>query len=155
MARSRGFEVHVSTGATPAAVYRLLADAPSWKTWAGPLIAQSQWEVAPGPAGVGAIRRLGRRPMMVREEITAAEPPHHHGYRLLSGQPVRSYRADVIIEETASGSRISWTGSVVPLIPGTGRLMQVLLRRMVHTFAVHVAAAAETLPTPAVRRPGD
>ena len=96
---------------------------------------------------------------MVREEITAAEPPHHHGYRLLSGQPVRSYQADVFISDlgdpnapgTASGtgtgasrgSRIEWTGSVVALVPGTGMVMHFLLGRMVEGFARRLAAAAE------------
>jgi hypothetical protein len=142
-------------------VYRLLADATSWKNWAGPLISRSEWEVEPGNAG-GGTRRLGRRAFMVREEITAADPPHHHGYRLLSGQPVHSYRADVFIsdrgETTTSagcaghdtpsgyghGSHIEWTGTVVPLIPGTGPLMRLLLGRMIRGFATRLAAAAES-----------
>ena len=106
MAHSGAFGIRVISRAPPQVVYRLLADATLWKTWAGPLITRSEWEVEPGD-GDGGIRRLGRAPFMVREEITAADPPHHHGYRLLSGQPVRSYTADVYISpsEIRSGAQ--------------------------------------------------
>jgi hypothetical protein len=156
------FAAHVVSRAAPETVYDLLADATSWKNWAGPLISYSEWEVEPDTNAGGATRRLGRRALMVREEIMAADPPHHHGYRLLSGQPVRSYRADVFISDlggaTASdhraghdgspgaglGSYIEWTGTVVPLVPGTGPLMRLLLGAMVRGFATRLAAAAES-----------
>jgi hypothetical protein len=144
-------------------VYRLLADATLWKNWAGPLVTRSEWEVEPDSHGGGGKRRLGRAAFMVREEITTADPPHRHSYRLLSGQPVRSYCADVLISDlrdatasdgrggravpsdAAPGSRIEWTGTVVPLIPGTGPLMRLLLGRMIRGFATRLAAAAESM----------
>jgi hypothetical protein len=135
------------SAASPETLYGLLADAPSWSSWAGPLITRAGWAVVPGPSGVGGIRRLGRPPFMVREEIVAAEPPLHHGYRLLSGQPVRSYSADVRLVELGSPTehgartRIEWTGEVVALLPGTGWLMQRLLQRMIHGFARGLATA--------------
>lgn len=86
----RRFSAEVTTPASPDAVYRLLADAPSWARWAGPLITRAAWESEPRANATGGVRRLGRPPFMVREEIVAAEPPHRHAYRLLSGQPVRS-----------------------------------------------------------------
>ncbi len=160
MPGSYEFETSVVSRASPQAVYHLLADATSWKNWAGPMITHSEWEVEPDRMGGGGTRRLGRRGFMVREEITAADPPHSHSYRLLSGQPVRSYRADVLISGSRNpttgaghtdlgdrsgpdhGSQIEWRGSVVPLIPGTGPLMRLLLGRMVKGFATRLAAAA-------------
>jgi len=151
----------VVSGGSPDAVYGLLAEATSWKEWAGPLISRSEWEVEPDADGTGGRRRLGRPFFMVHEEITAADPPYRHAYRQLRGQPVRAYRAEVRISpigDTAtgpnpsrqgpstratSGTLIEWTGSVVPLVPGTGPLMCLLLRRMVHGFATRLAAAAE------------
>lgn len=162
MAATRRFSVEVTTPASPDAVYRLLADAPSWAVWAGPLITRAAWEVEPGPGGVGGIRRLGRPPVMVREEIVAAEPSRVHGYRLLSGQPVRSYGVEVRITalgeppRQAAGvlppgppgrgatTRIEWTGTVEVLVPGTGWLMERLLRRMLRGFARRLAAASES-----------
>ncbi len=152
----RRFSVEVTTPASPDAVYRLLADAPSWAGWAGPLITRAAWETEPRADGTGGVRRLGRPPFMVREEVVAAEPPHRHAYRLLSGQPVRSY--DVVVRIiTVGGSarqgsetgddgrtRIVWNASVVPLVPGTGWLLQCLLRRMLAGFARRLAVAAPT-----------
>jgi hypothetical protein len=150
MPTQRHFEVQATSAAPPGTVYRLLADAPSWTGWAGPLITRARWEVMPRPDGAGGVRRLGRPPFMVREEIVVAEPPFHHGYRMVSGQPVRSYRADVRLVELegpagrAPGTRIEWTGVVVALVPGTGWLVQRLLRRMLHRFARGLATAAES-----------
>jgi hypothetical protein len=162
VAASYRFAAHLVSRAPPQTVYGLLADATSWKNWAGPLISHSEWEVEPDTNAHGGTRRLGRRAFMVREEITAADPPHHHGYRLLSGQPVRSYRADVFISDLGDattsdgraghdgppaadlGSLIEWTGTVVPLVPGTGPLMRLLLGAMVRGFATRLAAAAES-----------
>ena len=150
MPAPRQFGVTAISSAPPEALYRLLSDAPSWRTWAGPLITRAEWEVAPGPDGVGGIRRLGRPRYTVREEIVAAEPPFHHAYRLLSGQPVRSYSGDVRLIEPdgpsgrGTGTRIEWTGEVVALVPCTGWLMQRLFRRMIHRFARGLAAAVES-----------
>ena len=160
MAKSYDFGTRVVTNGSPDVVYRLLAEATSWRDWAGPLVTRSRWEVEPDARGLGGRRRLGRPLFMVREEITAAEPPRRHAYRMLSGQPVRSYRAEVHISPVASpvsatpsardtptvgaapGTLIEWTGTVVPLLPGTGRLTSYLLGRMVHGFATRLAEAA-------------
>ena len=105
---------------------------------------------------------------MVREEVVAAEPPHRHAYRLLSGQPVRSYDVSVRIMAVSGSAhqgsetgddgrtRIVWTGSVVALVPGTGWLLQRLLRRMLAGFARRlavVAPAADASPEPRRARP--
>ena len=156
----RRFSVEVTTPASPNAVYRLLADAPSWARWAGPLITRAAWETEPRADATGGVRRLGRPPFMVREEVVVAEPPHRYAYRLLSGQPVRSYNVDVRITPVSGSAdqlpetgddgrtRIVWTGLVVALMPGTGWLLQRLLRRMLGGFARRLAVAATTEGAP-------
>jgi hypothetical protein len=142
---ARVFTAEASTPASAATVYALLADAPSWSRWAGPLITYAVWETPPGLSSVAPVRCLGRRPFLVREEIVAAEGPSRHAYRLLSGQPVRSYEAEVRISEEATpgaGTRIVWTGRVVPLFRWAGPLTERLFTRMIAGFARRVAAAA-------------
>ena len=149
MAAERRFEVRVTSAAPADELYALLADAPSWRRWAGPMVTRSGWEVEPVANRSGGVRRLGRPPWMVREEILLADPPSRHAYRLLSGQPVRSYRAEVRLVEldptpgAAGGTRIEWSGTVVPMVPGTGRLMAALLGRMVTGFARRLAETDE------------
>ncbi len=145
MPATRVFTTRVSSPASAVSVYGLLADATSWSRWAGPLITHAAWETPPGQDGVTPVRCLGRRPFLVREEIVVAEEPFCHAYRLLSGQPVRSYEAEVRLTEDAAssgGTRIVWTARVVPLVRGAGPVTEQLFARMVAGFARRLASFA-------------
>jgi uncharacterized protein YndB with AHSA1/START domain len=138
------YEVTAHSTASPDRVFELLADAYSWPQWAGPLTAHGSWERegAPPPGGVGAIRKLGRWPIYGREEIVAYEPPTHLAYTILKGQPVRNYRSDVTLTPDRDGTLITWAATFDPLIPGTGKLVTALFRRIITRFANGLAAHA-------------
>jgi uncharacterized protein YndB with AHSA1/START domain len=142
---SCSYSVTARSAAPPESVFDLLADAPSWPRWAGPVIASSSWEREgdPAPGGVGAIRKLGRWPKFGREQIVASEPPSHHAYTMLSGNPVRNYRADVSLTPDGNGTLITWSATFEPSIPGTGRLLEGFYRRLIGSFARRLAAYAE------------
>ena len=140
------YEVTAHSSAPPERVFALLDDALSWKQWAKPTIGRAEWEREgdPPPGGVGAIRKLGRWPIYGREEIVASEPPSHYAYTMLSGNPVRNYRADItLVSDDAGGTRITWSATFDPLVPGTGRLLAAVYRRLISGFARKVAAYAE------------
>lgn len=147
MARSVicSYEVTARSAAPPERVFALLADATSWPRWAGPLIARASWEREgnPAPGGAGAIRRLGRWPIFGREQIVASEPPFHHAYTTLGGNPVRNYRADVFLSPDEDGTSITWSATFEPRIPGSGRLLVGTYRRLIGSFARRLAAYAE------------
>src|SRR5215831_4397687 len=107
------FKVEATSSAAPEAVFALLADGAGWSRWAGPLIRRSAWdrEGRPPPGGVGAVRKLGAPPIYSREEIVEYDPPRHLAYTILSGQPVREYRADVRLRPDGAGTRIEWGAS--------------------------------------------
>ncbi|MFM7225798.1 MAG: SRPBCC family protein [Actinomycetota bacterium] len=139
---SRGYEVIEHAAAPPERVYDLLADATAWPTWAGPLVAEGSWSRIgePPPAGVGAIRRVGRRPIYGFEEILVADRPHHHAYRLVGGpNPARGYRADVRLEPEGDGTRIIWRGEFDPIVPGTGALLARAYRGFIAGLARRLA----------------
>lgn len=81
--------------------------------------------------------------MFGREEIVVSEPPTHHAYTTLSGNPVRNYRADVSLSADGDGTLIQWSGTFEPLVPGTGRALEVFYRRLIGSFARRLAAYAE------------
>jgi uncharacterized protein YndB with AHSA1/START domain len=139
------YEVTAHSSAPPEHVFDLLSDATSWPHWAGPLIAYSSWEREgdPAPGGVGAIRKLGRWPMFGREQVVASEPPSHHAYTTLSGNPVHNYRADVTLAPDRDGTLIAWSATFEPRIPGTGRLLERVYRTLIGSFAHRLAAYAE------------
>ena len=140
------YEVSVRSPAPPGQIFALLADATSWPRWAGPVIGHGSWERRgdPPPGGVGAIRKVGRWPQFGREEIVAYEPPTHHAYTMLSGNPVRNYRADVRLTPDGAGTLITWGATFDPMVPGTGRLLSAIYRRLIGSFARRVAAYAAT-----------
>jgi uncharacterized protein YndB with AHSA1/START domain len=155
------YEVTAHAASPPERVFTLLADATSWPRWAGFLVADASWEREgiPPPGGAGAIRKLGRWPMYGREEILAYEPPAHLAYTIVRGQPVRNYRADVMLTRDGNGTLITWAATFDPLIPGTGTLVTAFFRRIITTFANGLAdyAVKQWSETPACRvmnRPG-
>src|SRR3954454_18964987 len=101
------YEVTEVSSAPPDKVFALLADGAGWSKWAGAMIVRSWWEREgdPAPGGVGAIRALGLGRIGSREEIVAYAPPHHLDYTILSGLPVRGYRADVRLTPEGGGTR--------------------------------------------------
>jgi uncharacterized protein YndB with AHSA1/START domain len=139
------YQVEARSTAPPERVFALLADATSWPRWAGPVVAHGSWEREgdPAPGGVGAIRKMGRRPQFGLEEIVAYEPPTHHAYTMLKGNPVRNYRADIHLVADGTGTRITWGATFDPLVPGTGPLLNAFYRRLIGGFARRLAAYAE------------
>jgi uncharacterized protein YndB with AHSA1/START domain len=135
--------------APPGVVFAILADSARWPDWAGPLIRHGsvEREGTPPPGGVGAIRRLGTTRFFSREEIVAYDPPHHLAYVILSGQPVRNYRAEVTLTPSdvdGGGTHISWRATFDPRIPGTGPLLRRYLGAIVGGFTRRLAAYAGT-----------
>lgn len=140
-------EVYARSPAPPAAVWRWLADASSWSAWSMLSTSDLECEGLPAPDGVGAIRRFGRGARVSREEVVAFEPSVHLGYRLLSGMPVRDYRADVHLSADGEGTLIAWRSRFEPQLPGTGLpirwFFQAVLTRFARRLARQAAAAAK------------
>ena len=139
------YEVTAHSAASPERVFDLLADGAGWSRWAGAMVVRSWWEREgePAPGGVGAIRALGLPKLGSREEIVAYDRPRHLAYVVLSGLPVKSYRADVHVTPDGAGTRITWGGSFVPKLPGSAPLLRAFLTRTVGRFARRLAAEAE------------
>jgi hypothetical protein len=148
--RSYHYEVEARSAAACDAVFATLSDAVRWKDWAGPMINRSGWDRLgePAPGGVGAVRSVGRFPVLAKEEVVVWDPPHHHAYVLRSGLPTRSYRADVTLTEDGGGTRIHWTGTFVPSIPGSGVLLRWFIIRTMRAMAGRLAMASTTHPSP-------
>ena len=144
------FATEATSTAPPDVVFGVLADATGWRNWAGWFIRESFWERegTPPPGGVGAIKRLGGKPIYSREETVDYDPPKHYAYRILSGQPVKSYRADVDLTPTDVGTHIRWSFRFEPKVAGTGAFMRFYLGRIVAGLARRLAAYAEQQPSP-------
>jgi hypothetical protein len=88
------------------------------------------------------VRSLKRFPMTFREELTLFDPPERMAYKLLSGMPVRDYRAEVSLSEAGGGSEIHWR-SEFDALPGVGELHRWFLQRAFEDITARVARHAE------------
>jgi hypothetical protein len=129
-------------------VWPLIGEARRWKEWSFLTRSDIVRKGEPAPDGVGAVRRFTRYGIGSTEQVIVWEPPHHLGYTILSGFPVRHYKADVTLTPENDGTLVSWSATFDPKIPGTARVMRVVLRRMLHGFAVAVAGYAERADRP-------
>lgn len=147
-ARTFSFEVDRTSTAPPEVVFRLETDAPCWSGWGRPLIVHAGWaREADEPGGVGAIRRLGRWPVLVCEETLVYERNRRHVYTFADGGPVRDYRAEVTFTPNAAGGTdLCWRGSFTERVPGTGPLARLLLRGVVAALAARLVRGAEREP---------
>jgi hypothetical protein len=77
-----------------------------------------------------------------REEVVAFEPPQHFAYILLTGLPVREYRADVELTPDGDGTLITWHARFVPRWHSTGPALERFLRTTLTGFARGLARHA-------------
>jgi hypothetical protein len=99
------------TRANSDVVGQLLDDVDGWPRWARPLVLHAQWERwgTPTPGGIGAVRRLGARPVWIREQIIEREPGHQR-YTVLSPNLFRSYTGTVTwVPDASGGTKIEWS----------------------------------------------
>ena len=137
------FEVRATSQAPVEVVWPLIGEAARWKEWSFLTRSGLDREGEPAPDGVGAIRRFTTLGMGSREEVVSWEPPHHLGYVILTGFPVRNYRGDVVLATDGDRTTLTWSSSFDTKIPGTGRLMHEVLFFIIRRFAAGVVRAAD------------
>jgi uncharacterized protein YndB with AHSA1/START domain len=144
--RPRSIEVFARSTAPPEEVWRWVADATSWNQWTNLARSTLEREGVPAPDGVGAIRHFSTGPGGSREEVVAFEPPHHLAYVLLSGLPLRSYRADIELTPDGDGTLIAWRATFEPKLAGTGAVFARILRLLLTGFARGLARHTTNQP---------
>ena len=133
-------EIDVRTGssAPPERIWALLADARTWPRWA-PF---DEAAVEDGE-GLGELRRFRTGRRVTRERLTGFDPPRRLEYELVSGIPIRDYRAEVTLTPEADGTAIRWHSRFRSKIPGTGALARRGLERFIQRTAEGLAREAE------------
>lgn len=135
-------EARSRSEAPPEKVWEVLADVPRWAEWGPWNSSEFERQGTPPPGGVGAVRRLGRFAMTLREELTEYDPPTRMAYKLLSGLPLRDYRAEVDVSAADGASEVRWRSEFDGL-PGVGALYRWQLQKAFEDITGRVARAAE------------
>jgi len=134
------------SAASPETVYALLADGATWPTWSG----IDSFELrSPGDTGgesLNAVRvfRTGRTTSV--ERLVELEPGRRLSYVLLSGLPLRDYRADVDLLAADGGTLIRWRSTFSAKRPGTGWLYRRVLARFIRKCVEGLAEQAAAVP---------
>jgi polyketide cyclase/dehydrase/lipid transport protein len=145
--RKYSFEVNRTSSAPAATLFTLVTDGANWSRWAKPIVVQSSWvrQGDPAPAGIGAVRKIGMWPVLMREETVGYEQDRRHVYKLVGpSTPAKDYSAEVVLTPNpAGGTDIRWTGSFIEGIRGTGPLMRAVFAGSIGYFADRLIKTAE------------
>jgi hypothetical protein len=135
--------------ATSNAIFDLLADGSTWPTWSPIEKFKLEATGSPTPNGVGSVRCFTTGRIVSREQVVIHEPAVQLSYVLLSGMPLRDYRADITLTPSGpAATTVTWHSTFEPKIPLTGMMYTIglrrFLRRTIDGLAAHVTTDAPT-----------
>ena len=129
--------------AAPGAVFSLLKNSDTWPRWSMFRSAELEQAGKDEPYGVGAIRVFSTSVTRAREQVVELIPDRQLSYVLLSGLPLRDYRADVrLTSPVGEGTLVDWTASFQCLY-GTGWFWRLFMNGVLSDMARRLAVAAE------------
>lgn len=129
-----------TTTASPAQVFTVLADRPTWPDWSS----LGRYEAVSGVEGeIGSVCRFVTGPIKSVERLVELTPGQGLAYELVSGLPMRDYRGVVRLTPTAAGTTIDWSSSFEPTIPGTGWFFRTMMNKVLGDMSKALAARAE------------
>jgi hypothetical protein len=98
-----------------------------------------------GGESLNAIRVFHTGRSVSRERIVELVPGRRFSYALLSGLPLRDYRADIDLTPESGGTAVRWHSRFEPKVRGTGWLYRLALRRFIRRCADGLVAHAATV----------
>lgn len=130
---------HSAHSAAPrSAVWARLSDLSGWHEW-GPWTSTEL--DGDRRTMVSERKRLSGKPYVLHERVVALEPEHRLEYELLSGLPVKNYRAVVTLSDAGGGTDIDWRATFDPPWPIFGGLWRGAMLRVIRDVSERLAAA--------------
>ena len=84
-------------------------------------------------------------PFGSREEVVEFDPPTIWATKAGKAIPARRYRGDIFLRPEGEGTAITWTGSLEPLLRGTGGLALAYTRTFARLFTKELVRYADGL----------
>ncbi|MDW7672482.1 MAG: SRPBCC family protein [Bacillota bacterium] len=85
----------------------------------------------PKAYGAGTIRTITNGNRQFVERIETIDPPHAFTYSLLSGAPVKEYHGRAEFNGLGNKTKIRWSGTFKPALPGTGWILAWITRKII------------------------
>jgi hypothetical protein len=143
---SQQIHVRAPSTAPPDAVFAIVAKGARWPACTPIGSFELESPGAGAAEGPGAIRVFRTGPVKSREQIVESNAPRRLAYVLVSGMPLRDYRADIELEPVGDGTLLHWRASFAAKVPGTGWFCRWFMRRFLQRAATGIAEAAATGP---------
>ena len=124
----RRIELEQFIAAPPSRIWPILSDHEAMPRWMPVREVVRRRSGVPEPDGVGAIRTIRGMGLVIEEQITGWKPGERLEYILREGAPVRDHLGEMVLEPVGGGTLVRWCVRFRPLIPGTGALLQRLVR---------------------------
>ncbi len=115
-------------------VWDVLTDHRAYQEWGAVKTAELEAEGSPDINGVGSIRRLSEGPIVIREQVIEFEPKSRFVYTVLSGPPVRDYRATVTLDARGTSTMVHWNVTFRGKLPLIGLVVKPVVRRVIRTL---------------------
>jgi len=128
------FEIERRVSAPVDIVWEVLTDHRAYANWGAAKTSALETEGAPDVNGVGAVRRLADGLLVIREKVLEFEPKRRFAYTIVSGPPVRDYRATVTLTADGDATNVRWAVAFRPKIPFTGLFLRPVVKRVIGTL---------------------
>jgi uncharacterized protein YndB with AHSA1/START domain len=134
------FELESRFDAPADIVWDVLTDHRAYQEWGAVKSASLETNGFPDVNGVGAVRRLADGPFVIREKVLEFEPKTRFVYTVLSGPPVRDYRATVTLDPRGDATVVRWRVAFRGKLPLVGLLVKPVVRLVIGTLMRKAAA---------------
>lgn len=132
-------DVRGSSPLPPAQVWQRLSDSARYPDWTP--VEEAKVD-RPAAEGVTELRSLRTGRYLIREEVVERREPERLSYVLLSGLPLKDYRAEIDLSARADGGTdVRWHTTFDPKLPGTGWLYRRGLERTTRQFVAGLTRA--------------
>ena len=130
---------HTAHSIAPRAqVWAKLADLASWHEWGPWTETKLDGEIR---TIVSERKRLTGKPYVMKERVVALVPGERLEYELLSGLPVRNYRAVVTLADADAGTDIHWSAQFDPPWPFFGGLWRGAMLKVITQVSEDLASS--------------
>ena len=85
---------------------------------------------APDQDGRGSERLLKLPGARITEQVVAYESPSSYRYRVTKGSPFVCHQGEIRLRANGDQTELTWTIRFRPKVPGTGRLLAIMLSRL-------------------------
>ncbi len=139
-----GFLITKQINAPIQTVFDVLTDHEGYSAFLpGPAKAELETPGTPDRNGVGAVRKIVVAGPPVREEVYRYDAPTHFSYGIVSGAPVSDHHGDVVLEERAGGTFMTYRVTFDAALP-LRTVLQGVMRVAVGQLAAGIVKTAES-----------